>query len=108
VALIRFHANWQLGRALLIAGFIPALAGFLNSLFWPPHSVSETLLLSPSIGAIFGGALATGYALFLCGAVSFVWGKAVGYPAPESRRNGAPFTVETEAPEHVIQIGRAP
>jgi hypothetical protein len=108
VAFVRFHPNWQLGIAMVGVGLPLAIAGFVNSLYWPSHSISEVLLLNHSIGAIFGGALASGYAFFLCGALSFLWGKAVGFPSSLSLRNGAPFTVESEAPEHVTHIGPAP
>jgi len=108
VAFVRFHPNWQLGIVLAILGLPPAIAGFTNSLYWPAHTVSQALLLDHSIAVIFSGALASGYAFFLCGVGSFLWGNAVGFPLRVSPRNATPFTVESEAPEHVTQIGPAP
>ena len=106
VALVRFHPNWGTGLVLIIVGLPSAISGFVNSLFWPSHSVTQVLLLDSSISVIFSGSLATGYGFFLCGIVSIIWGLVVGegFPKTKSLRNGAPFTTESETPEHVILL----
>jgi len=109
VALVRFHPNWGVGLVLLLVGLPSAISGFVCSLFWPSHSVAEILLLDSSISVIFTGSLATGYGFFVCGAVSIIWGLLVGdgFPIVQHLRNGAPFTVESEAPDHVVQISQS-
>jgi hypothetical protein len=109
VAFVRFHPNWGVGLVLLMIGLPSAISGFLCSLFWPSHSVAEILLLDSSISVIFTGSIATGYGFFVCGAVSIIWGLIVGegFPIVQHARNGAPFTVESEAPEHVVQISQS-
>ena len=89
VAFTRAHPNWKLGLVLFLVGLPFAASGFFNSLFWPSHSLKDVLLLDPSIGLIFGGALATGYACFFCGTLSVIWGCAVGYP-PRNLSQSAP------------------
>ena len=106
VAFVRFHPNWGIGLVLILVGLPSAIAGFVNSLFWPAHSVTQVLLLDSSISIIFSGSLATGYGFFLCGIVSIAWGLVVGegIPKTKSLRNGAPFTTESETPDHVIHL----
>lgn len=108
IALVRFFPNWGIGLVLFLVGLPYAIGGFICSLFWPSHSVKEVLLLDSSISVIFTGSLATGYGLFLCAVVSIVWGLAIGegFPKTRSARNGAPFTVESEVPDHVIQTSQ--
>ena len=109
VALVRFHPNWGMGVVLLLVGLPSAISGFLCSLFWPSHSIAEILLLDSSISVYFTGSLATGYGFFVCGAISIIWGLLVGegFPIVKHARNGAPFTVESESPDHVLQISQS-